>query len=47
MNETGIACGFSGGWGWVPVIFGKMLAASTGVRNFRTPPIWKGWARES
>jgi aldehyde:ferredoxin oxidoreductase len=34
LSETGIACGFSGGWGWIPQPFAKMLAASTGVRQF-------------
>jgi aldehyde:ferredoxin oxidoreductase len=33
MTETGINCGFSGGWGWVPGIFCRMLAASTGVKE--------------
>jgi aldehyde:ferredoxin oxidoreductase len=30
-DETGIACGFSGGWGWIPGIFSKMLVAATGI----------------
>jgi aldehyde:ferredoxin oxidoreductase len=34
LSETGIACGFSGGWGWMPQPFAKMLAASTGVPQF-------------
>jgi aldehyde:ferredoxin oxidoreductase len=34
MTETGIACGFSQSWGWIPGIFCKMLAASTGVKEF-------------
>ncbi len=33
-NETGVACGFSGGWGWIPGIFSKMLAAATGIDQF-------------
>src|SRR4030066_312206 len=34
MSETGIACGFSSGWGWIPHIFGKMLTAVTGAEQF-------------
>jgi aldehyde:ferredoxin oxidoreductase len=30
-SETGVACGFSGGWGWIPDIFSRMLAAATGI----------------
>jgi aldehyde:ferredoxin oxidoreductase len=33
-NEVGIACVFSGGWGWIPDIFGRMLAAARGVDQF-------------
>jgi aldehyde:ferredoxin oxidoreductase len=29
-NETGIACGFSGGWGWAHLL-GKLLAAARGI----------------
>jgi len=32
-NETGICCGFSGGWGWGP-LFGKLLAAARGIDKF-------------
>jgi aldehyde:ferredoxin oxidoreductase len=32
-NETGIACGFSGGWGWAH-LFGKLLAAARGIAKF-------------
>jgi aldehyde:ferredoxin oxidoreductase len=34
MNEVGICCAFSAGWGWVPDIYGKMLAAATGREEF-------------
>jgi aldehyde:ferredoxin oxidoreductase len=30
-KETGILCAFSGGWGWVPTLCGKMLAAARGI----------------
>jgi aldehyde:ferredoxin oxidoreductase len=30
-KETGILCAFSGGWGWVPGLCGKMLAAARGI----------------
>ena len=33
-NEIGIACGFSGGWGWIPDLFGKMLTAVRGIDQF-------------
>jgi aldehyde:ferredoxin oxidoreductase len=32
-NETGICCGFSGGWGW-GYLFGKLLAAARGIAKF-------------
>jgi aldehyde:ferredoxin oxidoreductase len=32
-RETGIACGFSGGWGWAE-LFGKLLAAARGIDRF-------------
>jgi aldehyde:ferredoxin oxidoreductase len=32
-NETGICCGFSGGWGWSH-LFGKLLAAARGIDRF-------------
>src|ERR1035437_11190506 len=28
MNEVGIVCTFSASWGWVPVVYGKLLAAA-------------------
>jgi hypothetical protein len=37
MNEIGIICAFSAGWGWVPDIYGKLLAASTGVKACADP----------
>jgi len=37
MNEIGIICAFSAGWGWVPDIYGKLLAASTGVKESADP----------
>ena len=37
MNEVGIICAFSAGWGWVPEIFGKLLAAATGVKEAADP----------
>lgn len=37
MNEVGIMCAFSAGWGWVPDIFGKLLAAATGIPQFADP----------
>ncbi len=30
-KETGIICAFAGGWGWVPGLCGKMLAAARGI----------------
>ncbi len=33
-NEVGIACAFSGGWGWMPGIFGRMLVAARGIDQF-------------
>ena len=32
-HETGVACTFSGGWGWIQ-LFGKLLAAARGIQNF-------------
>jgi len=34
MPEVGIVCTFSMSWGWFPDIFGKMLAAATGINQF-------------
>jgi aldehyde:ferredoxin oxidoreductase len=33
-KETGIICGFAGGWGWVPDCFGKLLAAARGIDEY-------------
>ena len=33
MAEVGIACAFSRGWGWFPNLYGKLLAAATGVQD--------------
>ncbi len=42
MGETGIACGFSMGWGWFPDLFGKMLTAVTGLEQCSdTKYLWK------
>jgi len=30
-KETGIICTFSSGWGWVPQLYGRMLAAVRGI----------------
>jgi len=34
MAEVGIVCTFARAWGWFPVVYGKMLAAATGVERF-------------
>jgi aldehyde:ferredoxin oxidoreductase len=33
-KECGVACGFSGGWGWGQ-LFGKLLAAARGIDKFK------------
>jgi aldehyde:ferredoxin oxidoreductase len=33
FRESGIACGFSGGWGWTQ-LFGKMTAAARGINKY-------------
>jgi len=33
-KETGIICGFAGGWGWVADLFGKMLSAARGIDQY-------------
>ncbi len=33
-RETGIACGFSGNWGWTEV-FGPLVAAARGIDKFK------------
>jgi aldehyde:ferredoxin oxidoreductase len=37
MNEIGICCAFSAGWGWVPDIYGRLLASATGVEDCKDP----------
>ena len=32
-KETGIICAFSSGWGWVPDLYGRMLAAARGIEQ--------------
>jgi aldehyde:ferredoxin oxidoreductase len=36
-NEIGICCAFSAGWGWVPDIYGRLLAAATGLEDCKDP----------
>jgi aldehyde:ferredoxin oxidoreductase len=33
MGEVGIVCAFARGWGWFPGLYGKLLAAATGVKH--------------
>jgi aldehyde:ferredoxin oxidoreductase len=33
-EETGVACTFTGGWGWMHPLFGKMLTAARGIQEF-------------
>lgn len=33
FRECGIACGFSGGWGWTQ-LFGKLVAAARGIQKY-------------
>lgn len=33
MGEVGIICTFSRAWGWYPQVYGKMLAAATGIQR--------------
>jgi aldehyde:ferredoxin oxidoreductase len=33
MSEVGIVCAFARGWGWFPGLYGKLLAAATGVEH--------------
>jgi aldehyde:ferredoxin oxidoreductase len=33
MSEVGIVCAFARGWGWFPGLYGKLLAAATGVES--------------
>jgi aldehyde:ferredoxin oxidoreductase len=34
MAEAGIVCSFARAWGWFPMVYGKLLAAATGVEHF-------------
>ena len=34
MAEVGIVCSFARAWGWFPMVYGKLLAAATGVQHF-------------
>lgn len=36
-NEIGICCTFSTNWGWHPEIYGKLLAAATGIQDCLDP----------
>ncbi len=37
VGEVGIVCAFSRAWGWFPQVFGRMLAAATGVPEHADP----------
>jgi aldehyde:ferredoxin oxidoreductase len=37
MGEVGIVCSFARAWGWLPQVYGKLLAAATGVERFADP----------
>ena len=37
MGEVGIVCSFARPWGWFPQVYGKLLAAATGVERFADP----------
>jgi aldehyde:ferredoxin oxidoreductase len=37
MGEVGIVCSFARAWGWFPQVYGKLLAAATGVELFADP----------
>jgi len=42
MIEVGICCTFSSGWKWFPLLFGRMLAAATGINQFADSEyLWK------
>ena len=42
LIEVGIGCVFTSGWGWFPEVFGRMLAAATGIEQFAdTKYLWK------
>ena len=46
-GEMGIACAFSRGWGWFPDIFGRLLAAATGMDHFVDPAYIRRWGTGS
>lgn len=33
-KETGVLCTFTGGWGWINPLFGKMLVAARGIQDY-------------
>ena len=37
MGEVGIVCSFARAWGWFPLVYGKLLAAATGIEQFTDP----------
>ncbi len=37
VAEVGVVCSFARAWGWFPQIYGKLLAAATGVERFADP----------
>ncbi len=41
--EIGIACTFSRSWGWFPDVFGRLLAAATGMDHCADPHTWRRW----
>jgi aldehyde:ferredoxin oxidoreductase len=42
MSETGIACGFARNWGWFKELYGRMLSAATGIKDFEdTDFLWR------
>jgi aldehyde:ferredoxin oxidoreductase len=46
MSETGIICGFARNWGWFLDLYGKMLSAATGIREYEDNDIlWKAGKR--
>lgn len=45
-KETGIVCGFAGGWGWTNDLFGRLLAAARGIAILADNDyLWKVGAR--
>ncbi len=43
-HECGVACAFSGGWGWMP-LFGKLLAAARGIDAYSDAELGKAGDR--